>query len=260
MTPTSPATYVLPDSFRPSINEVIIGRGKRIAEHCGNKRLHSIVKGFVEEYSAAPTKRQKSAILTKVVTIIRNSSIQQAGFVKQDTLKGGWCIVEDAAARITVAQAFRDALHSNYKSSKQFKQARRQDKKGGGVCREGLDASLSGRESPGWSPNGTNGLLRTMNYASSMPSEEANASSSPSLIPVPPVPQPQGLSNLLRVLEESIDLSNDPFEPTPIPEGSAASFPALPVVPMFNVDFLSNNLNMNFGTDLDDISGNTMAV
>jgi hypothetical protein len=103
MIPTS-SSSVLPESFYPTVSEVIVGRGRRIADHVGNKRLHEIVSTFAMEYSAAHTKRQKSAILSKIVTVIRNDSQHEAGFVKKDPNTGRWRTVEDAAARIIVAQ------------------------------------------------------------------------------------------------------------------------------------------------------------
>lgn len=119
----------LPDSFEPDDNEVILGRGKQIASHPGNVRFKEIVLSHIQEYSAAQTKALKSSILTHIVNKIRNNSPHQAGFVKQDSETGRWCIAEDSAARIASAQIFRDALHDTYKSSKQFKQQRRNDRK-----------------------------------------------------------------------------------------------------------------------------------
>jgi 3-hydroxyacyl-CoA dehydrogenase len=103
MIPSS-SNAMLPESFYPTISEVIVGRGRRIADHVGNKRLHEIVGAFVTEYSAARTKRQKSTILSKIVTVIRTGSQHNAGFVKKDPNTGRWRTVEDAAARIIVAQ------------------------------------------------------------------------------------------------------------------------------------------------------------
>lgn len=120
----------LPESFEPTDNEVILGRGKQIASHKGNKLYKEIVLSHIKEYSAAQTKALKSSILSHIVNKIRANSAYQAGFVKQDGTTGRWMIAEDSAARIATAQIFRDALHDNYKSSKHFKQQRRQDRKG----------------------------------------------------------------------------------------------------------------------------------
>lgn len=120
----------LPEDFEPTEKEVILGRGKQIASHPGNKQYKEIVLSHIKEYSAAQTKALKSSILSHIVNKIRSNSAYQAGFVKQDGTTGRWTIAEDSAARIATAQIFRDALHDNYKSSKAFKQQRRQDRKG----------------------------------------------------------------------------------------------------------------------------------
>ena len=119
----------LPELFEPTENEVILGRGKQIASHPGNILFKEIVLSHLQEYSAAQTKALKSSILSHIVNKIRNNSIHKAGFVKQDSETGRWNIAEDSAARIATAQIFRDALHDNYKSSKHFKQQRRNDRK-----------------------------------------------------------------------------------------------------------------------------------
>jgi hypothetical protein len=67
--------------------------------------------------------------LVKVLDRVRANSVSRIGFVKYDTAAKRWCMVEDAAARITIAQHFRDALHDDYRSSKQYKQKRRQEEK-----------------------------------------------------------------------------------------------------------------------------------
>ena len=106
---------LLPESFQPSDTEVVVGRGKRCAEHPGNKRLREIVQAHVPEYAKTSTKREKTHILNTVVRLVRSNSAQQAGFVRENKATGRWNIVEDSAARITTAQVFRDALHTHYK-------------------------------------------------------------------------------------------------------------------------------------------------
>ena len=142
-----PSSRFLPESFEPNENEVILGRGKQIASHPGNMRFKEIVLSHIQEYSAAQTKALKSSILSHIVNKIRNNSPFKAGFVKQDNETGRWSIAEDSAARIASAQIFRDALHDNYKSSKQFKQQRRNDRKSMAkkrqAMREATERSLS---------------------------------------------------------------------------------------------------------------------
>jgi len=119
----------LPDSFEPNEKEVILGRGKQVGSHPGNLRFKEIVLAHIEEYSAAQTKALKTSILSQIVKNIRDNSEYKAGFVKQDMKSARWTIAEDSAARIATAQVFRDALHENYKSSKVFKQQRRNNRK-----------------------------------------------------------------------------------------------------------------------------------
>jgi len=122
-------TRFLPPNFEPTIYEVILGRGKQVSAHPGNQRFKELVLSHIEDYQAAKTKTMKSTVLSRIVSSIRaTSAITGAGFIKKDSHAGRWCIAEDAAARIATAQVFRDHLHENYKSSKQFKQHRRQDR------------------------------------------------------------------------------------------------------------------------------------
>lgn len=120
---------MLPKSFSPSVKEVIIGRGRKVSNHSGNERFRKLIYSEIREYSQAENKTAKSSIIFRVLQEIKNGSPLAGGFVKQDNKTKRWFAVEDATARTTTAQAFRDALSSSYKSSKQFKQQRRWDRK-----------------------------------------------------------------------------------------------------------------------------------
>ena len=119
----------LPKNFVPPSDVYIMGRGKRYANHDGNQRLRDIVNAELPAYLAAPTKTAKSAIIHRVLTTTRENSASGIGFVRHDNQKGTWQLVDNGTARIAVAQNFRDALSMHYKSSKQYKQKRRQDQK-----------------------------------------------------------------------------------------------------------------------------------
>lgn len=114
----------LPDSYTPGPKTVIIGRGKKISSHPGNVMFSNIIKTELPAYSAATSKSLKSSILSRVVDRVRREC-PECAFVKQDPDSGRWYAVEDFQARITTAQAFRDSLHQNYRSSKKFKQQKR---------------------------------------------------------------------------------------------------------------------------------------
>jgi hypothetical protein len=101
--------------FQPSDLSVICGRG-RYRNHLGNQRFRILVSTFVEEYSQADSKTIKSALVFKIVTMIR-----QAGghFCKLE--KGVWFEVGDRIAREKVSAFFRDMLHTQYRSSSKAK-------------------------------------------------------------------------------------------------------------------------------------------
>lgn len=115
----------LPANFEPGPDDVICGRGKKCYNHIGNERFRLRVLTYLEEYSAAKSKLEKSGVLSKVVDAVRQQS-PDGGFVKQDE-KGNWHEVGDFLAREKTSQSFRDALHDRYKSSNISKKKRRQD-------------------------------------------------------------------------------------------------------------------------------------
>ncbi|CAB9505641.1 Nitrilase family, member 2 [Seminavis robusta] len=116
---------LLPEDFAPSSNTVIIGRGKKIKAHEGNRRLFAIVRAELPTYSVCGCKNKKSGVLVRIVERVRDTNEGRVGFVKQDAKTGRWYEVTPFAARTNVAQAFRDTNHMAYKSSKQSKQRRR---------------------------------------------------------------------------------------------------------------------------------------
>jgi len=115
----------LPENFEPGPDDVICGRGKKCYNHIGNERFRQRVLTFLEEYSNAKSKLDKSTVLSKVVDQVRQNS-PNGGFVKQDP-SGRWHEVGDFLAREKTSQAFRDCLHDKYKSSNLSKKKRRQE-------------------------------------------------------------------------------------------------------------------------------------
>jgi hypothetical protein len=116
---------LLPESFEPSDDDVLVGRGKTCFNHVGNQRFRVKVTDYLEEYSRAKTKADKSVILTKVVSEVRKKS-PLGGFVKKDNKTSRWFEVGDFLAREKTSQCFRDALHDQYRSSTKSKKKRRQ--------------------------------------------------------------------------------------------------------------------------------------
>lgn len=119
------AMTLLPEDFEPGEHDVICGRGRKIFMHIGNERFRRMVADCLDEYSASVTKLEKSYILCDIVAQVRSNS-PNGGFVKKDPKDGRWCEVGDFLAREKTSQAFRDALHDQYKSSNTAKKIRRQ--------------------------------------------------------------------------------------------------------------------------------------
>lgn len=124
----------LPADFTPGPNDVVVGRGRKIHDLEGNKRMRDIVKSELTAYYEAD-KTEKSYILMRVLRCIRERSAH--AFVKQDPKSGRWLNLTDTLARATLAQAFRDALSPKYRSSKFSKQRKRLYKKEATVLQQG---------------------------------------------------------------------------------------------------------------------------
>lgn len=111
--------------FVPTADDVICGRGKKCYNHIGNELFRRRVVSMLGEYRKTRSKLEKSKVLSDVVEQVRQNS-PLGGFVKQDET-GRWYEVGDFLAREKTSQAFRDALHDNYKSSNVAKKKRRQE-------------------------------------------------------------------------------------------------------------------------------------
>jgi hypothetical protein len=112
---------VLPDNYKPTEDVVIIGRGRKVKDH--NKWFYELIDVNLDTYEKSPTKGMKSTLLWNVLTQIKANSKSGIAFVKKEA--GQWIAVDDASARINIAQAFRDRLSHSYKSSKQHKSIKR---------------------------------------------------------------------------------------------------------------------------------------
>lgn len=121
-------TY-LPENFKPSATDVIVGRGKVCYKHPGNQVLNRMVQAVLAEYSAKDsTKKSKSELIKGLVAKVRDSS-PDGGFVKFDSASRRWYDVGDRLAREKVSQTFRDALNDKYKSSTTSKTLRRRQER-----------------------------------------------------------------------------------------------------------------------------------
>jgi hypothetical protein len=98
------------------------------ADAIGNRRLRVIIGTFLEQYSKALSRIEKSTIVSTIVDIVQDACPVGA-FVKFED--GQWWEVGDFAARERVGSMLRDSLHDQYKSSSKAKLARRRAKQEG---------------------------------------------------------------------------------------------------------------------------------
>lgn len=115
---------LLGSDFVPSNYTVLCGRGKDCFNFVGNRRFRIIVDMNLERYALAPTKSEKTQIVTDIVELVRMAG---GCFAKKED--GVWLEVGDAVAREKVGALLRDCLHQQYRSSSKAKTARRQAQK-----------------------------------------------------------------------------------------------------------------------------------
>ena len=87
---------LLPANFRPGPYDVICGRGKCTKEHAGNRIFRTIVETTLEQYAAAPTKQEKTIIVSSIIQLFQEKS-PIGGFVRE--MDGLWYRVSDSLAR-----------------------------------------------------------------------------------------------------------------------------------------------------------------
>jgi hypothetical protein len=96
------------------------GRGKQNFNHVGNRRFRIIAGMFLERYSAATSKQERSTIVAEILAMVRHAG---GNFCK---VQGGhWWEVAKAVAREKVGALMRDCLHTQYRSSTKAKVARK---------------------------------------------------------------------------------------------------------------------------------------
>lgn len=124
----------MPEGFQPTSTYVICGRGKKSYDH--NEHFRQLVATFLDEYSAAPSKPEKS----RIVTCVFENICAKGGFVRKDTKSKRWMVVTEMAAREKISQAFRDCLTNQYQSSKDVRQQKRKQAREEHKCREANDS------------------------------------------------------------------------------------------------------------------------
>ncbi|CAB9509112.1 Nitrilase family, member 2 [Seminavis robusta] len=115
----------LDPKFVPGPYDCICARGKTVKKHPGNLRFLKIVDEYLQKYSTAGSKFEKSLIVSEIIESVRKDNPNGGGFVKQ--VKGQWYEAGDYLAREKVGQRLRDLLSAKYKSSSKAKKRRRQE-------------------------------------------------------------------------------------------------------------------------------------
>ena len=132
----------MPEDFQPTIKYVICGRGKKSYDH--NEHFRQLVSQRLDEYSAAPSKPEKSRIVTSVFERIG----AEGGFIRRDTKIKRWVRVSEMAAREKISQAFRDCLTDQYQSSKDVRQRKRKQARAESKSCEDVDTIVSRPPAP----------------------------------------------------------------------------------------------------------------
>ena len=123
---SSSSKVPLPHNYTPSPCTVVIGRGKFCSDASGSNRLRAIAINFLERYSKATTKVDKSVIVSNIVSIVEASCPSGDAFVK--FIDGQWYEVDNTSAREKVGYVLRDLLADQYRSSSKSKAALRRSK------------------------------------------------------------------------------------------------------------------------------------
>eukprot|EP00980_Cylindrotheca_fusiformis_P011217 scaffold2574_cov98-Cylindrotheca_fusiformis.AAC.7 len=109
---------LLPSDFRPGNWDVICHNGKDVHEHIGNRRFRVCIENNIQSYSKAKSRSKRSAIISEIVTSIRESSTHGGGFVRLDCYTRRWYEVGDKVARDKVGQTLRDSTNAKANKNK----------------------------------------------------------------------------------------------------------------------------------------------
>jgi hypothetical protein len=87
----------------PFRRHVLLGRGKPVQQHAGNRKLISIVDDYVQQYDACALKLEKTAMAADLVQKIK--TVYQMRFLSNET--GVWIECDDETAREKVSNLLR---------------------------------------------------------------------------------------------------------------------------------------------------------
>jgi len=106
---TKKETKGLPNTYEPSAYDVVCGRGKGNYSQPGNKRLHLLIQEYLQTYTEAKTKLDKTIVLDVIVDRVREQNNGTARFVKFEP-QSGWVEISSEQAREKVGHTIRQAL------------------------------------------------------------------------------------------------------------------------------------------------------
>jgi hypothetical protein len=186
----------LPAGFKPSVTDVVCGKGKECFNHPGNRRFRAVIDANLKRYQTASNKMDKSAIVNEIVDLVRKDCSYNGGFVRPETYGDRWFEIGDDAAREKVGQVIRDSMLKQNPDGLEMKQrkrkARAEERKG----RRPIEA-----------------VLEPVQRAA-QPQTLFNLSSKPSIVPLPS-------KSLLAPLKASKPaksvVSSTIMRPTPVP-------------------------------------------
>ena len=195
----------LPAGFVPGPSYVICAKGKQAKQHPANRLLKCLVQSHLDEYDECPSKLERSFVVSKIIKLIR----QEGGFVR--SIAGKWCDVGDRNAREKIGQAFRDSLHTKYKSSTKAKASMRRQRTS--TSSTGSVSSLSDTESCS--------VTALPTPTASFPMREVTWDGNPGFV----TPDISHVHNPKQ--QKSISIAPD-IEPLPLRESLAHSYDAEP--------------------------------
>jgi hypothetical protein len=123
---------IMPNGYIPSDLDVCCGRGKQNWNMTGNLYFRKLIRASVARYIAAPSRKEKTAVVVSVVDEVRR---QGGHFLKQQhqrqhgSSKCCWYDMGGAAARDKVGHSLRDQMVNSVTKSSALRQAKEQTRR-----------------------------------------------------------------------------------------------------------------------------------